>query len=630
MPRLIILLITVLLSNTMAQVKVIPTGKRALQQAQILERQGKIDEAQAIYYGILETNPRNHQAYRSLKNSLLRTGDFDATVTVITNYLKHNPQDLGGQIELGELYYLMDRKSEADQHWKQIELKFKKNRNYYHTMLFTLVRLSLTEKIDSLVVRGRKEFNDPALMATDLANYYAGRGAISRAVNEYINHLLARPKQQQFVTNRILMLSDESENFQQIESTLLSRLPENESLLLKLLAAYYFKIRQYEKAIDQHLQLGLVTPMDFDRWLKLAANLRAENEFGFSLTVYQTILTKDRKLIPMEVIGAALLGMGQCYENQIIPTQKYATLVGFFPDNIIFENHFYGAPEISTKPLEHSFALYDSVLTELPLSTYLPQVHFRLGEIKYRITRDFDGAARSYQAAITANPKPDLKSRIRLRIGDIYLAKGDASLAREYFNQQLSRENNSGNISPFLLRLVQANLLMGDIESALTLIETTLSESGPDQAYFNDLMEIQDLIVSYYSAGSNLDQAAFLVFLNGENFVRQNKLNEAILVLTALREESPNAKIIPLATLREALLRLAMDDQETALALANLLTETQLAEIGITLLGEIYELNGNPEKSLLNYHRLLEEYPLSILTEPVRFRVRELNIKSGS
>ena len=126
MSRLIILLITVLLSNTMAQIKVIPTGKRALQQAQILERQGKIDEAQAIYYGILEANPRNHQAYRSLKNSLLRAGDFEATVSVITNYLKYNPQDLGGQIELGELYYLMDRKSEADQHWEQIEMKFKK------------------------------------------------------------------------------------------------------------------------------------------------------------------------------------------------------------------------------------------------------------------------------------------------------------------------------------------------------------------------------------------------------------------------------------------------------------------------------------------------------------------------
>ena len=77
-------------------------------------------------------------------------------------------------------------------------------------------------------------------------------------------------------------------------------------------------------------------------------------------------------------------------------------------------------------------------------------------------------------------------------------------------------------------------------------------------------------------------------------------------------------------------MQLAMDDRETALALADLLTDTQLAETGITLLGEIHELNGNPEQSLLNYHRLLEEYPLSILTEPVRFRVRELNIKSGS
>ncbi|MBC8401731.1 MAG: hypothetical protein H8E14_09610, partial [Candidatus Marinimicrobia bacterium] len=190
---------------------------------------------------------------------------------------------------------------------------------------------------------------------------------------------------------------------------------------------------------------------------------------------------------------------------------------------------------------------------------------------------------------------------------------------------------NQSNISPFLVRLIQANLLAGDVESALTLTETTLQEASSNQPYFNDLMEIQDLITTHFSNGTETDRAAFLVFLQAENLVRQNKLSQSVELLGTLRMETPESTIVPWVTLRAALLNASLNKTESALDLANALDETPLADLGLTLTGEIYEARiNNTEIALIYYHRLLEEYPQSILVEPVRFRIRELNQNLGS
>lgn len=614
-----------------AQIKVIPRGAGALQRAQVLERQGNSEAAREIYYSILETNPNHRQAFKNLKNNLMRGGKLEEAAQVITTYLNHNPQDIATQVDLGELYYLMDQKERAFQYWMDLEQLFNSNQNYYRTLIYTFARLSLTVQMDSLAERGRRQFNDPAFLAVDLANFYHSRGAVSRAVDEFINHLLARPRQQKYVTDRILLLSDNPENLAQIEAVLLRRVAENEALIQKIIAGFYFKIQRYGAALEQHRAMGLRQPKDYDRWLEFAGNLRSERQYDIAISAYQTILHSDQDAIPSQVIGAALLGMGQCFEDQIIPRSAQDNLVRFYPDNLVFENHFYGAPTISTAPLENSFRLYDSVLVKLPRAPLLANVYYRLGEIKYRITRDFDGAFQAYQAALKANPKRDLKLQVQLRIGDIKLAKGNTALAQEYFLKQLPSNQNQRNISPFLVRLIQANLLAGDVESALTLTETTLQEASPNQPYFNDLMEIQDLITTHFSNGTKTDRAAFLVFLQAENLVRQNKLSQSVELLEALRMETPESTIVPWVTLRAALLNASLNKTESALDLANALDETPLADLGLTLTGEIYEARiNNPEIALIYYHRLLEEYPQSILVEPVRFRIRELNQNLGS
>jgi hypothetical protein len=50
-----------------------------------------------------------------------------------------------------------------------------------------------------------------------------------------------------------------------------------------------------------------------------------------------------------------------------------------------------------------------------------------------------------------------------------------------------------------------------------------------------------------------------------------------------------------------------------------------MADRGIILSGQIYELHlGETEKALAAYMKILNEYPLSIFAEPVRYHIRKI------
>ena len=111
----------------------------------------------------------------------------------------------------------------------------------------------------------------------------------------------------------------------------------------------------------------------------------------------------------------------------------------------------------------------------------------------------------------------------------------------------------------------------------------------------------------------------------GEFYLRQKKLPESAASYAFVQEHYPDASISDVAILREALVRLKLNQIPEAEILAEKLTKTKLADKGWVLLGEIQEnIKETPEEALNFYYKLLEECPESYLIEPVRLHVRKL------
>ena len=615
-------------SILLGQITVMPQRRDLIQNALLMERKGDIERARTLYEDMLRENPGNRQAYQRLKEILKRTGELDSAAQLVEVWIDLNPNDLQAYIELGEIVFLKKDKISAAKIWHDFEMTYGTNKSIYRMLVHAFSRLGLTEEMERLVKRGRSKLGQKDMLALDLANYYYSRQTYDRALDEYLIYIIEHPQQEKLVTDRVLLMSDDPENHLLIEKKLISSLDNNHLIINKLLAGYYFKTSRYNEALSTHRSMGLNNNTDFNRWLLLAGNLRKENQYDLSIIAYQELLDLELE-IPAKIIGEALLGLGKTYEDQLLPNIPNNLLVGFYPDNLFFENEFLKISSRSRESLEKTFELYKRVLQELPASSFSPKAHFRLGEIQFKITRDFDGARASYLSALASRPDNNLRENILLRIGDTFIAEGNLIAARNHFKVQ--HRNNNNSISPFTMKEIQLTFLTGTIDTAKTVLDSVIVNSLPNDKYFNDLMELQDIIAQHYTFGSKTDKEALLQYSIAERFLQQYKLVEAAEMLAFIRENYPDVSILPTVMLRECLLRLSLEDVSISLNIAQLLEKTIFAPQGITIQGEINEqFFGDIDNAMKFYNNLLESYPMSMLAEPVRMRMRQLKTTEES
>lgn len=617
MKHLFPLLIIIQLS---AQIEVLPEGQAAFVQAMAMEQSGNLDEAIQIYNQILIGDPNNQPAYFQLRNIFSKTGDPAAGILLIKNWLKNHPEDLQSELTLGEFYFRNQGQEKALEIWRHFRKTKLTNQTTYRLLFHTYIRFGQTEAMESLVRDGRDQFNEPHFLAIDLANYYQSRQTYDRSLREYLTLIRYQKQYLRYATDRILLMSDDSTTHALIDSTLLSAsaiIPE----LKTISAGFYYKTGQFQKALDQHEKMGVNNPGDSKRWLVFSENLMKEKQYELSIRAYHYFLQNMTQNNP-SILGKTLLGLGQAYENQIIQNQTELQFVKWYPNNDFFQPIRVKTLNILDGPLANTIEHYQSILVLLPPSQPTATVHFRLGEIQSNFLQDMDGAKISYETALASRPNVDLTKKIRTRIGDLLLSTGQYAKAIEYFNQS----STLNNIDTYTIRYLNSLLFNRNIKQPLAFLDSTIYSMDPNHQFFNDLMEIHDLITHYYSDGTRDDRLAFESFLQGEALVRQFKIQEAIETFNYINQRHPDALITPLSTLRKALLLLEFDQPESALSAALSIENTSLKDRGLALAGEIEELFlGNPKKALKHYHRILSECKSSLLVEPVRLHIRKLS-----
>ena len=607
-----------------AQIEVLPEGKSAFIQAMAMEQSGNLDGAIQIYNQILYGNPNHQQSYLQLRNIYTKTGDPASAIPLVTKWLKTHPNDLQSSLALGEFYFRNQEEEKALAVWQHFRNTQLNNQTSYRLLLQSYIRFGQTKAMASLVLKGRKQFNEPYFLAIDLANYYQSRQTYDRSLNEYMILIKHQKQYLKYTIDRILLISDDSTTHVLIDSTLLSasaNIPE-----VKIISAgFYYKTGQFEKALREHKQMGVNNSSDSKRWLDFSQNLLKENQYQLSIEAYHYFLQNMTRNDP-SVLGKTLLGLGQAYENQIIQNQTELQFVKWYPNNDFFQFTRIKGPDILDEPLANTLEHYQSILALLPPSNTTATVHFRLGEIQSNILQDVNGAKHSYEKALVSRPNADLRKKIQIRLGDLLLISGQYPEAINYFDRQINAVSSPENIDGNTIRYLTSLLFNREIDQPLSFLDSIVYTINSNHPYFNDLMEMHDLITQYYSDGTRDDRLAFESFFQGESLVRQFKIQEAIESFNYINHRHPDALITPLSTLRKALLLLEFDQPEAALMAALSIENSPLKDRGLALAGEIEErFLGNPKKALNHYHRILSECKSSLLVEPVRLHIRKLS-----
>ncbi len=175
-------------------------------------------------------------------------------------------------------------------------------------------------------------------------------------------------------------------------------------------------------------------------------------------------------------------------------------------------------------------------------------------------------------------------------------------------------------------KLVEVHLFSGNPDTALSIISEIFSSITPINNSFNDLMEVRDIINYYYTDLNEYDRKAFKQFLKAEYLLKQRKISEASQLLNYTIDENSALKIIPLISLRRAILLVKMKKFDQALNQIASIENSLLGDKSIIMAGQIYEqfYNDN-DKAMEYYMRIINNHTNSIYFEPVRYHIRLLN-----
>ena len=590
--------------------------RASLKTAGLLERRGDIDGAIAIYKGVLDNDPRHHSSIQKLKSIYMNYQRYDEGIKFLRGRLANESNNIKIYAELGEFHYLNDQQKEAAAVWSKGLSKFKNNRSVYRIMVSIYGKYGLDDDLNTILKKGRKRFGQ-AFLSYESGVYYQARRIYDKAMDQFILHLIHEPNQNGVIERRILLMSDQEDALPIIEKKLINASKQSPRKVLNILSGFHFKQQDYQKAYEVKSEWSSLGKKDLNEWLTFANDLRKERQYKHSINAYNYILEKK---IDGNFAGKVLLGLAQTFEDQIVPANEQDLIPYFFDNNIFFEDPFQIYSSISRDHLSSSLELYDSMLVSLKKSPLLAEAYFKLGEIKYRILQDFDQAYMLFNRALKNNPDKKLRLKIILRISDVLIARGQSKEALGF----LKRQFKQNPIPSIELKKILVHFLIDDPDSTIQIVNESMFNISPLDGSFNDLMELKNFLAKYYSANDE-DKVAFTHFLKAEHYLRQKKIGDAIRELVYINTELKSSKIIPLTNLRLSLLYYRLKDFDNALKFAFSLDKTEFADKGIILSGQIYENKFlDIEKALVQYMRILDEYPSSIFSEPIRYHIRDI------
>lgn len=610
------LLLFYIISSTILICQVQLPLRGTLRTAKMLERKGDLNNAIAIYKGILEKNPDHYQAVISLKNLYKNNQLYDQGISFLINQIQRDSMNISYNLDLVELYFLNDEIEKSNTASSSGLKRYKKNRSYYRLLNNIFIKYDLKENIDILLKNGRAQFGN-SFLAFDIGVYYQSKSNYISAMNEFSLDLLNNKNNYNRIGKRILMMSDKKGSHTIIESELLKILPKNPNLISNILCDFYFKLQRFENSYNIKKTYTTENINELNSWIKFASNLNKERQFKYASKAYNYVI---RKNLNTKITETALLGLAKTLESQILPEMDESLIEYSFNHNIFFKDPFQSKNYLSLDYLASSLTLYDSLIISIKDQNILSEVCYRLGEVQFKILHNFDTALLYFEKAMKANPNKLLKQMIILRIVDIYIAKGNPERGKVFL--LLNKRDLTRN--QIKEKSILCDMFTKSISEIILDIDSLISEIDLEDTFFNDLMELK-VFLNKHNSQDDHNKIALKYFIKSEFYRKQKKVGDAINELVYLIKNYPESKIVSLAILRLSLFHHKEGEYKESLKYSSLLKNTEFEDQGIILSGQIFQYNLiEPDKALSNYMRIINEFPQSIFFEPIRVHVREM------
>lgn len=635
--RRIIITLSIMVGLSVAQaVKVVAPDERQLKtrfnQAQRFEREGQLDAAAELYKFVVDAQPANASYYEAYVRLLFSRQNLPELERVITRFGQLNPKDEDAAVDLGKYYFMRGDSARAFREWQQAVAKFNHSLSFYRTLFNGLISLRLYDDAERLILQAREHYKQADLMALELANYQVIRGNYLQAAKEYLVYGRANPRSYEMISGQILRFPTDSLLCMRLDSLLQteSNLNPGSADLHRLRADLLFKYECYDAALEEIFQVENLSGNRGEPALNMARSLVQIKRYELAQQFYAKILAR-REL--QAAAPQALLGLAEAFEKSVLAEDVAEPLHYLYPGNLFFNTEFAQQVAPNSADLQRAFAIYDSLIANQPRGDLSSQALYHLADLRFRVVRDFDGAQNLYRKALQTTRDRELILACQKRIGEVLIARGDPLAAEKHFRTEAGRREGTNEEKVLQTYFVLAQFLAQDFDSLGVELSNLMPLLGPQHPLFNDVMEFDDFFKANFSETDESGKKAFGELARAELLLHQNKLSEAEQVYTFLIQKYPAAPSIKAAGFRLIQINLEFGRRADAAALAEpfFSRENELADQVAFMLAEVADRRVHDWQQAARYYEIvLEKYPNSLLVDPARKRLRELQQKTAA
>ena len=188
------------------QNKLTKEQQQIIAQASALENSGLLDEAIIAYQDIITKFPTLQIVFDKLKKIYINKRELDELLKISEQYIKSSNYSINSKINVLDVYIITD-----NEEWRNIvQILYNKPINLVHIKktLLILFKYNKSSAASDLIEYIRTETKHKGFYALELGNFFTLELDFNSAINEYLIYLSEKPKNIQFITQRIMSLAD--------------------------------------------------------------------------------------------------------------------------------------------------------------------------------------------------------------------------------------------------------------------------------------------------------------------------------------------------------------------------------------------------------------------------------------
>jgi len=582
--------------------------------AQAYERAGDHERAVQIYEELFVKDSSNYVLFDGLRRGYLNLKRYDEATMLIEHRLARHGRDIHVTAMLGEAHYRAGDEQRAFATWDGALAIDAKNPQAYRFIANYMRQNRLFEHAINVYVRGRKNSGDPSLFINELATLYAITMNYEQATREYLGMLYQNPAQLNHVESRISAYTGRPEGLAAAITVVQNELKLNPNVLplWHLLAWLHLEGKQFDQAYAVYRTIDKLRNASGKELFVFADRAFREKAYLISYRAYQEVLETypgfERRLY-------AQYGLARSIEelSRLLADLSRSPISLEFP------------PGEQRPNFQSAVDLYAGIAAVQPRSHLAAQSLYQIGLIRFERLFDFDGALEAFEKGEQAAPGTPTSFEIGVKIGEVWIAKGDIGKAEEKWNRLAGR----GALPPDLrqklqFKLTELDYYRGRFDDAVKKLDIFVQDPMLDFA--NDALLLQSLI----QENRMRNEEALELYARAEFLVKQRKYSEAIEFLKQILGEHATSFLRDEAHMKIAMLQTVMENFVEAIAsyerlIADFGNDSMVLDRAQLSIAEIYQFHlKNPQKAIEAYHKLLEQDPNSIYAAQARKRIRQL------